>query len=66
VAEYEVKWNGTGPGAVAYVSGPGVDALRLGSGEGLDTEAVARALSEAFDAGRASVVEDMREMQEER
>jgi hypothetical protein len=57
VAEYEVKWNGTGSGAVAYVSGPGVDALRLGSGEGLDAESVAKALSEAFDAGRLAVAE---------
>jgi hypothetical protein len=52
---YEVKWSGYGDSAVAYVSGPGVDALRLGSGDNIDTDAIAEALQAAFEAGQASM-----------
>jgi hypothetical protein len=48
--KYEVKWNGP----VCYITGPGVDVLRLDVGDYVDTGAIADALAGAFAAGRAS------------
>jgi hypothetical protein len=56
---YDVTWSGYGDTAVAYVSGPGVDSLRLGSGDNMDTEAVAVALQGAYNAGTQQMASDL-------
>jgi hypothetical protein len=56
---YDVTWAGYGDSAVAYVSGPGVDVLNLGSGDNLDTEAVAAALQCAYNAGTQQMASDL-------
>ena len=52
MSNYEVKWNSYGSNAVAYIDGPGVEALRLDLGDNIDTEAIAEALDAAYTAGR--------------
>jgi hypothetical protein len=55
---YDVTWSGYGDTAVAYVSGPGVDFLRLGTSD-LDTGGIAAALDAAYAAGKAQVWADL-------
>jgi len=52
VSNYEVKWNSYGSNAVAYIDGPGVEALRLDLGDNIDAESIAEALDAAYTAGR--------------
>ena len=52
MSNYEVKWNSYGSNAVAYIDGPGVEALRLDLGDNIDTESIAEALDAAYTAGR--------------
>ena len=59
MAEYVVSYPSR---SVGYVTGPGVEALVV-DGDRVDPGDIAEALSAAFDAGRASVVEDLKEVE---
>jgi hypothetical protein len=50
---YKVDWS-SGPFAPAYITGPGVEALRLDPTANLDVDAIAEALAAAYKAGQES------------